>query len=204
MTDRVALIVDDHQLFSAGLSHIVGSLCCIDRAACFPDPQSAIEASGTWDIRLVITDYYMPGLNGADAVREFRRRFPSAPVVVISSSVSGVDRAACLKAGAAAYYEKHEDPQAVLDSLERILSAGSCGQADRGRRAANRAAQFDLTDRQIDILVQLARGHSVKEIAAQLSISSETVKTHLAKLYKKLGVSGRSAASAWARARGII
>jgi DNA-binding NarL/FixJ family response regulator len=75
---------------------------------------------------------------------------------------------------------------------------------ETNQAVSSQVHKHGLTDRQVDVLIQLARGNSNKKIAAKLGISSETVKSHLSSIYKQLGLSARSEANDWAHERGMI
>jgi len=198
-----AIIIDDHQLFAGGFSHLLKSIDVIDAVHCFNDPQSAFDHSSSDHIALVVSDLYVPGYDMYFWFGELRRQFPGAILLVISSSISRADRADSLAAGADLYFEKHADPALVVRGIEGLL--GERPLADEFlQRTAAEAQEFGLTHKQIDILVHLARGLSLKEIALRFDISPETVKSHLTRIYEIIGVSGRSAASLWARRHGLV
>ena len=198
-----AIIIDDHRLFSGGLSHMVRTLDGIDEVLCFADPQMAIERSKSYTVSLVISDLYIPGFDMFVWFKKIRSAFPNAPLAVISSSISRSDQDDCLKAGADTYCEKHADPIFVMQRFSALLAQASFDDGFLDRTAI-RARNKGLTNRQIDILMHLARGLSVKEISSRFDISTETVKTHLSNIYTLIGRSGRSAASQWARDAGLL
>ncbi|MEL6790504.1 MAG: response regulator transcription factor [Pseudomonadota bacterium] len=200
MASAGALIIDDHFLFSAGMRELVLGLEEIDQADCFTNPEDALAETRDYAVKLVVTDFYIPGYSVADWVSRFHDAFEDVPVVVISSSISRADRATCLNAGAAAYFEKHQSPEEVLSGLGEILATRRYSGAKR--RPVSTA--HDLTDRQVDILVELARGLTQKEIARAFNLSPETIKTHLSEIYRRLDVSGKGEAARWARENGFV
>jgi len=198
-----ALIIDDHQLFAGGFSHLVGSIDSIDNVRCFNNPQCAVDLGTEQKVSLVVSDLYVPGYNMYVWFEKLRARFSQSSLLVISSSISRSDRVDCLAAGADLYFEKHADPQLVVDGIQGLLCKVPLPD-DFLERTAIEAQELGLTHKQIDILVHLARGLSLKEIAIRFNISPETVKSHLSRVYVTIGVSGRSAASVWAKRHGLI
>jgi len=198
-----ALIIDDHQLFAAGFSHLLSSLSEISAVRCFENPQSAFDFSTDDNVALIVSDLYIPDYDMYVWFGKLRLRFPHAVLLVISSSISRTDRTDSIDAGADLYFEKHADPELVVEGICGLLSRRPV-MDDFLQRTAVQAQEYGLTNKQIDILVHLARGLSLKEIANRFDISPETVKSHLSKIYQIIGVSGRSAASLWARRHGLV
>ncbi len=197
------LIIDDHQLFSAGLQQILMTLTKREFIHCYDDPEQALLSSHPQPISLILLDFYIPGFDIPHWITVFVETFPDTPVVIISSSVSPSDKKTCLSAGATAYFEKHLPPDIVLDNIKEILTSSSAYKRT-SKAASSQIDMHGLTDRQFDVLIQLARGNSNKKIAAKLDISPETVKSHLSAIYKQLGISTRSEANDWAHERGMI
>ena len=198
-----ALIIDDHQLFAGGFSHLLKSIKCIEKVHCLSDPQSAVDLKTDDELVLVVSDLYVPGYDMYVWFSRLRLRYPGAILLVISSSISRADRADCLSSGADLFFEKHADPTLVVSGIEGLLAQRPFEDEFLQRTAAE-AQEYGLTHRQIDILVHLARGLSLKEIALRFEISPETVKSHLTRVYDIIGVSGRSAASLWAKRHGLL
>ena len=200
-----ALIIDDHQLFAGGFSHLLSSIDSIDSVSCFSNPQCAVDMRLEQDqeMSLIVSDLFVPGYDMYIWFPKLRKRFPHAKLLVISSSISRSDRVDCLSAGADLYFEKHADPALVVEGITGLLTQAPIND-DFLSRTAIEAQEIGLTNKQIDILVHLARGLSLKEIAVRFHISPETVKSHLSRVYAVIGVSGRSAASVWAKRHGLI
>jgi len=198
-----ALIIDDHQLFAAGFSHLLSSIDSIDSVSCFSNPQCAVDLQPQQEVSLIVSDLFVPGYDMYVWFPKLRKRFPLANLLVISSSISRSDRVDCLSAGADLFFEKHADPELVVEGITGLLNKAPIDD-DFLSRTAIEAQEIGLTNKQIDILVHLARGLSLKEIAVRFHISPETVKSHLSRVYAIIGVSGRSAASVWAKRHGLI
>lgn len=185
----------------------------IDDIESFDNPQSALDQNVTdQDLCLIVADYFIPGFNIGDWLPLLREKYRNTPIVIISSSISRIDRAKCFEHGADAYYEKHSEPEDVLTALQKILNNhGKPKDTNLARPLANQSNNLtqklthsDLTKRQVDVLIYLTRGHSIKSIAAEFNLSTETIKSHTSQIYRKLGVSNREGACRWARDNGLI
>jgi two-component system, NarL family, nitrate/nitrite response regulator NarL len=197
------LIVDDHPLFRDGLAAL---LCQASSDTLVVQAASTEEALRLVDeqiIDAVFMDLVMPGLSGEAAIREFARRHPDLPVIVLSSSESPSDVRRVLNAGASGYIPKSATAHTVVSALQLVLSGNiyvppllvsatlrAADPTDGGARSLSQ-----LTDRQVDVLKYLRDGLSNKEISAHLGIAEKTVKVHIAAIFKTLNVVNRTQAA---------
>jgi DNA-binding NarL/FixJ family response regulator len=197
------LIVDDHPLFRDGLAALLRQSSADAEVV---QASSTEEALGIVDERVidaVFMDLMMPGLSGEAAIREFARRHPDVPVIVLSSSESPHDVRRVLNAGASGYIPKSATAQTVVSALQLVLSgniyvppllvAAAGRAADSGAGGPRSVSQ--LTDRQVDVLRYLRDGLTNKEISAHLGIAEKTVKVHIAAIFKTLNVVNRTQAA---------
>ena len=205
------LLIDDHKLFRTGLRLMLAELA----------PDVVIHEAGSVEaalalgldehaIQLILLDLNLPGLSGLDAVRLVRRRLASSPLVLLS----GVDDPAVLQAagelGARGFIAKSSSAQDMLADIRHVLAGGACwvrpphDQALQIRGEALHPSGMHLTGRQIDVLTALCRGASNKEIARRLGMSDNTVSTHMAAIFRELGVRSRSEAIITARNKGLL
>jgi len=168
---------------------------------CFGHPNLALSQPNAENLLLIILDFYIPGADCLQAIQQLQQKYPQTPIVIISSSTSLSDKKHCLDAGATAYFPKHAPPDVTLQSLARFIETGS---GDANSQIALQPERKDLTEKQVEILIHLARGYSNKKIAELLCISPETVKTHLANIYRSIGATNRDDAVLWARAEGLL
>ncbi|MEJ2406840.1 MAG: response regulator transcription factor [Candidatus Thiodiazotropha sp.] len=194
-------IIDDHKLFSAGMKYLLQSVTVEQQIRCFDNPADADLSEEIAELSLIILDFYIPGVDVITWIQLFSRKYNSTPLVVISSSTSHTDRKNSINAGAIAYYPKHAPPDYTLRYLNQFIH-GSQGCRDIEPYILHNHKQ--LTARQTEILIQLARGHSNKKIAKLLEVSPETIKSHLAAIYKILNCTSRDDAVVWARDNGLL
>jgi DNA-binding NarL/FixJ family response regulator len=203
------LVVDDHPLFRDGLAALLRQANPDTQVLQACDSEAGMAmAQATGDLDAVFVDLMMPGLAGEAAVKEFARRRPELPVIVLSSSENPSDVKRVLKAGALGYIPKSASAQTVLSALQLVLTGNIyvppllAGAADSTATEQNTAAPTSssaLTERQVEVLKQLRHGHSNKEISNRLGIAEKTVKAHVAAIFRALNVVNRTQAANAAR-----
>ena len=196
------LIVDDHALFRAGIALL---LLRLDTAVDLVEVSSVEEALVLAETRpprfdLVLQDLNLHGTQGLDALRAMQQAFPGAALVVLSGRESPDAMREARAKGARAYIVKAVSADAMLAALQQVLAGASHFPllTDAGPHDTR------LTPRQRDILKLLCQGLANKEIALQLGMSNNTVRTHLMLAFRVLGVRSRTAAALAARQLGLI
>ncbi len=198
------LIIDDHPLFRDGLASLLRQALSETEVTQATSTEDALNLADEQIFDAVFMDLVMPGLCGEPAVREFARRHPDLPVIVLSSSENASDVRRVLNAGASGYIPKSATAQTVVSALSLVLSgnlyvpplmlSAAVHAADRNAEGGPRSLS-QLTDRQIDVLRFLKDGLSNKEISANLGIAEKTVKVHIAAIFKTLNVVNRTQAA---------
>jgi len=198
------LIVDDHPLFRDGLAALLLQASADNTVVQASSAEEALQLADEQIIDAVFMDLVMPGLCGEPAIREFARRHPDLPVIVLSSSENPGDVRRVLNAGALGYIPKSATAQTVVSALTLVLSGNIYVPpllVSAATRAVDQAANggprsvSQLTDRQVDVLRHLRDGLSNKEISARLGIAEKTVKVHIAAIFKTLNVVNRTQAA---------
>ncbi len=198
------LVIDDHAMVREGLLQILRKLGPNVVQYEAQDAESALLLLETEkDFDLVLLDIMLPGTNGLPLLGILRKRFPAIPVVVLSAldDVDTVNRA--MRLGAAGYVTKSGDGETLLEALRRVLAGELYLPAhlqDRlavglggGRGIADR---FGLTDGQRRVVELLREGKSNRDIGELLGLTEGTVKVHVSKIFRKLGVVSRAEAIA--------
>jgi DNA-binding NarL/FixJ family response regulator len=198
-----ALILDQQPVWLDALERVLGQLD-IGVAAKLDDPEMALEILAREPISLfMLALEHADGSEEAEYVRAARAAAPNTVVLVSSSRRDPMRIRRVLEAGAAAYILKtlsEEDVRcAIRQAFERTIYLFSSPR----RRSAEPRPEQTLTERELEILALVASGRSNSEVARLLWVSEATVKLHLSHVYGKLGVSNRTAASAWAHAHGV-
>ena len=198
------LICDDHFVVRLGLASALNlepNMTVVGEAA---DGRQAIDAYRKHRPDVVVMDYQLPGLNGAEATQAIRAEFPEARVIVLSVFKAEEDVHRAVKAGAAAYLPKSSEPEELMEAIRTVHSGGTYFPAAISNVLAGRAKRDPLSGREIDVLSMIVGGRSNKEISSELGISENTVKFHTTRIFEKLGVLDRLQAATAAIERGIV
>jgi len=211
-TTRVVL-VDDHQLFRAGIRSLLQTVSGVEVVAEAGDGREALRLIETYHPDVVLMDIMMPGLNGIDAAARIARTCPTTRVVILSMNASEDAVLQTLRAGAVGYLVKNADPaelelaiRAVVrgetflsSSISQHVVAACLGRLDKERTSLER-----LTSRQREVLQLIAEGHTTKEIAKELGISVKTAEAYRSELMKELDIHDIASLTRYAIRTGLV
>jgi DNA-binding NarL/FixJ family response regulator len=198
------LVVDDHSLLRTGVANIINQELDLEVVAEAADGRDGVEAFRTHRPDVTLMDLRMPEMEGVEAVRRIREIDPQARVIVLTTYDADEDIARALQAGAKAYILKDIAAEALVACIREVLAGKTYLAPTAAAKLAERVTQIQLTPRELAALRLLANGESNKEIATSLEISERTVKSHLAHLFEKLGVTSRTEAVRVATRRGLV
>jgi two-component system nitrate/nitrite response regulator NarL len=204
------LIADDHPLFLFAIAHSVNSREELELVGQARTGREAIAVALDTRPDLAVLDVEMPDLDGLDVLEAMRREGLSTRVLFVSGSLDAAKSYSLIEAGAAGVLEKDAMPEQIGDALIRIAQGETVlapsVQAGLMREVRDRRERTPtvLSRREAEVLEFLAAGLSAPQIAAELHLSTSTIKTHLQRLYERLGVSDRAAAVAEGMRRGLI
>ena len=212
------LIVDDHALVAGALT-----LLLEDR-----DPEADVHTAATADAALelvdregdadlLILDLSLPGVTGTELMEEIVRRQPMLKILVVSGLAAQESNMSVMQVGDAGFVPKSHHTHHLSSAIDFVLKGGvyipskllTESQKDgfftrtAARLKTPEAAPPHLTDRQLDVLAQLAKGAPIKRICRELDLSEGTVKTHVAAIYRSFGASNRTEALIAARRAGF-
>jgi DNA-binding NarL/FixJ family response regulator len=205
------LVVDDHPVFRMGMVALLGSLG-FDVVAEAASADEAVAAADAHALDVVLMDLHLGSSSGVDATREIARRHPELGVLVVTMLDDDDSVFASMRAGARGYLLKGADPTEV----ERAVRAVANGEILLGPTVAARAVAYlagtriggptpfpELTDREREVLDQVARGLDNLAVARRLNLSPKTVRNHLSNILTKLQVTDRAQAIVRAREGGL-
>jgi two-component system NarL family response regulator len=198
------LVVDDHSLLRTGVANIINHEPGFEVVAEAANGTEGVAAFLEHHPDVVLMDLRMPEMEGVEAVRRIREADPQARVIVLTTYDADEDIARALQAGAKAYILKDISADALVACIRDVLAGKTYLAPSAAAKLAERVTQVQLTPRELSALRLLASGQSNKEIATSLNISERTVKTHLAHLFEKLGVTSRTEAVRVATRRGLV
>ena len=202
------LLADDHAVVRAGLRALLEGEPDLEVAAETGSGEEAVRLAALVAPDVVLMDLRFAGggLDGIEAVRRLAAEAPGLPVVMLTSYSGRADVVRALEAGARGYVLKAGPPQELFRAV-RGAAAGALGLASEvvggliGQAPADRA---ELSEREVQVVRLLAEGLSNRAIAETLFLSEATVKTHLVRVYRKLGAENRAAAVSEAVRRGLL
>lgn len=202
------LIVDDHQVVRHGLRSFLDVQDDIEVVGEAADGAEAVQRARELRPDVMLLDLLLPTVDGVEALRTLRAQGDQTRVLVLTSFTEPAKVVAALRAGASGYLFKDVDPDALAQAI-RAVHAGQVllepevatavlrNESDAGRVGA-------LTEREQEVLAQLARGRSNREIARALVLSEKTVKAHVSSILSKLGLSDRTQAALYAVRSGLV
>jgi two-component system, NarL family, nitrate/nitrite response regulator NarL len=210
-SERIRVVVaDDHPLYRAGLVDTVKRRPDLELVGQAEDGESALNEIRSQTPDVCVLDVKMPGLNGVDVLKVLEREGLPVRVVFVSAYYDSDVVYGALGCGASGYLSKDSTGDEICDALvaasQGRTTLGSDVQAAVAREIRRRSGDQErlLTPREDEVLRMTAAGLSAPDIARKLHLGATTVKTHLQRVYEKLGVSDRAAAVAEAMRRGIL
>ena len=198
------LAVDDHALLREGVAALVAGQSDMSLVAQASNGREAIHQFRTHRPDITLMDLQMPEMNGVDAMIAIRGEFPEARIIVLTTYTGDVQVLRALKAGARAYLLKNLLHKELLETIRAVHAGKKTVSPEVSFQLAEHATDDALTPAEIRVLRLIAEGNANKEIAAQLSISEETVKGQVRNILSKLGANDRTHAAMIGVKRGII
>ncbi len=203
MSDLIRiLIVDDHLVVRRGLRTLLtprNGMTVVGEAG---DGNEAVALARELEPDVILMDMMMPGRNGAEATVAIKADNPQARILILTSFGETAQIGAAMKAGALGYLLKDSTPDELYHAIRSVHLGNLSMPQDLALKlmqpSLDRSALDDLTERELDVLKGIARGLSNQEIAAQLSIGTTTVRTHVSNLLGKLNLANRTQAALYA------
>lgn len=209
------LLADDHALFRKGVRSMLASHSEYSVVGEAGDGCEAIELAHRLRPDLIFMDIDMPRVNGLEATRAIRRELPEVKIVMLTVSDYASQLFEAIKSGASGYLLKNLEPEEIFEMLDKVQSGepaingvlakkilsefNRLSQPGRPQKASDQ-----LSDREIEVLKLVARGEDNKEIAKSLSITPNTVKSHLSNIMEKLHLRNRVEAAVYAVGEGLV
>jgi DNA-binding NarL/FixJ family response regulator len=198
------LSVDDHPLFREGIGAMINSQADMSLAGTASNGREAIETFRALRPDVTLMDLRLPDLGGLDVMIAIRSEFPDARVIVLTTFEGDMDVQRALKAGARGYLLKSIPPQQMLDTIRQVHAGKKVVSAEIAADLAEHVGDEALSQREVEVLQQVAAGRRNRDIATRLFIAEETVKAHIKHIMDKLGAHDRTQSVTIAARRGII
>jgi DNA-binding NarL/FixJ family response regulator len=196
--------VDDHPLLHQGIATIIANEQDMSLVAEASNGREAIQRYRQEKPDITLMDLSLPDMSGIDAMMAISAEFPEARIIILTTFEGDVAMQRALAAGARAYALKSMPPKELVELIRQVHSGKKRIPPDVAARLAEHYSDEALTDREIEVLRQIAEGNRNRDIADKLFISEETVKVHIKHIMEKLGASDRTQAVAIGVKRGII
>lgn len=209
------LIVDDDDLMRAGLIELLANDATIEIVGQASTGREAVDRTGALAPDVVLMDVRMPDLDGIAATRELTRTAPATRVLILTTFEQDDYIFGALRAGASGFLLKRTRPEELIAAVHAIAAGDSLLSPSVTRRVIDRMAQQptpdlaeqakldQLTTREQEVLIYLARGLSNREIAAALFVEESTIRTHVKRILMKLGLRDRVQAVVFAYETGL-
>ena len=204
--DTRLLLIDDHQIYLDGLSLTLGSLCEGVRLDHARNAAEALQLVREYPYDLILLDLQLPDSSGLSLMQKLRAADAMVPIAILSASNSPSDLEAALQLGAAGFISKTTDGKTLLDAVTQLLYGAQVVIGDTALKIDRQtsAREVGITPRQLEILDLLAEGLPNKVICQRLSLSEDTVKTHLKALFSSLDCHNRTECVTQASKLGLV
>lgn len=211
MPDSIRLVlVDDHHIVRRGLRSFLESFADLSIVGEAASGEEALQQIESWLPDVVIMDLLMPGgMDGIEAIRRIRSLTPHTQVVALTSTTDDARAIAALRAGAISYVRKGSDPQTLLAALRgaargQAVLDPAIAQAVLQELTGQKRSASALSEREQEVLHQIALGRTNRQIADKLIVGEETIKTHVGNILAKLHLNHRMQATIYALKNGLI
>ena len=204
------VLVDDHRVVSRGVRSYLESFSDLSVVGIAANGEELLARLDEWRPDVVVMDLLMPGgIDGVEATRRLRQRWPQIQVVALTASTEDARMVGILRAGGIGYVRKDAEPELLLATVRAAAQGKSMIDPAAASIVLQEMAQGgppsgELTQRETEVLRHLAYGLTNREIAEALFISEETVKTHVGNIFGKLCLTHRSQAIVFALKQGLV
>ncbi|MDR5684471.1 MAG: response regulator transcription factor [Armatimonadota bacterium] len=208
------LVVDPHPIFRIGLEAVLRSDPQIELVGSCESGPEALQLCASLRPALVIMDVDLPGMHGVEACRAVKRLLPEADVLVLTARDDDDVVFETIRAGASGYVLTDITPENLIRAVHAVRRGHTMIHPGIARRVLNRLSFMardgngtggfgdNLTEREVEILVEIANGSTNKEIARKLFVSESTVKSRLRSIFRKIDARDRAQAAAYAIRKG--
>jgi DNA-binding NarL/FixJ family response regulator len=198
------LVVDDHPVVRQGIAVLVGTQADMTLVAEASNGREAIQQFRAHRPDVAIMDLQMPEMNGLDALIAIRGEFPDAKIIVLTTYAGDVQILRALKGGAQGYLLKNTFHKELVDTIRAVHAGKKSLSPEASYEIAEHSTDDALTPAEVSVLKLIAAGNANKQIADQLSVTEETVKSRVKNILSKLGAQDRTQAAVIGLKRGII
>lgn len=198
------LTVDDHPLLREGIAAVLANETDMVVVAEAGNGREAVEQFRAHRPDVTLMDMQMPVMNGTEAILAIRKDYPEARIIVLTTYSGDAQAVRALKAGASGYLLKNMVRKELVETIRSVHGGRKRIPPEIAVEMAEHHSDDALSEREIEVLREVAAGNANKVVALHLSVSEETVKAHMRSILSKLGANDRTHAVTIALKRGII
>lgn len=198
------LAVDDHPVFRQGIAGLIEGQADMTLVGEASNGREAIQQFRAQRPDVTLMDLQMPEMSGLDATIAIRNEFPEARIVVLTTYTGDIQVLRALKAGAQGYLLKNLLHKELLETIRAVHAGKKALSPEASQEIASHATDDALTPAEVAVLRLIAAGNTNKQIADQLAITEETVKSRVKNILSKLGANDRTHAAMIGLKRGLI
>jgi len=205
------LIADDHAVVRRGLKEILEDAVSGAHFSEVGNGDQVLDAIARAGAQLLVLDINMPGRGGLDVLKDVKRLYPRLPVIVLSVQPEDQYGVRCLRAGASSYISKESAAEELAKAARKVLAGGRYVGPELAERlvrqlheGSERPAHERLSDREHEVMLMIAAGKSLTEIAGDLRVSVKTISTYRARILNKLGIKSNAELVRYALANHLI
>ncbi|MEI7909796.1 MAG: response regulator transcription factor [Verrucomicrobiota bacterium] len=198
------LLVDDHVMVRMGLISLLADEPDFEVVGQARNGAEAEELFADQQPDVTLMDGILPDLHGTEVVRRILEQHPSAAMIMVSINETAEDVHLAMSAGARGYVPKSYDQDVIIRAIRVVAAGGRFLPPELELRLRERCATVSLSHRELEVLSLIAKGKANKEVADELKLSGNTVKTHIARILDKLGAPDRTRAVTMAIQRGLL
>ncbi|HHU6751580.1 TPA: response regulator [Staphylococcus pseudintermedius] len=206
---KIAL-VDDHFIVRQGLEFLLSTQPQIEVVGSFGEGQALLDALATDQIEpeLILVDLVMPEMNGITLIQKLKEQHADIKILVLTSYVDEEHVMSAMQVGADGYEMKDVEPEALMTSIETVLQGDKVIHKDAQQvmdAVIKKPHMLNkLSKRETEVLKEMAKGKTNKEIAETLFVSEKTIKTHVSHIFSKLEVTDRTQAAIYAMENHLV
>ncbi len=204
-------IVDDHAIVRRGLRHYLAEHVDLRVTGEANNGRAALELARSGEIDVLLLDISMPDQGGVEALKAIRERFPDLPILILSGFPEAHYATALLRQGANGYLNKECDPQEIVQAIHTVFRGRKYISpavaellADKASGEAEQPAHAQLSERELQVFLRLAKGETIGNMAQCMFLSVKTVSTYRTRVLEKLKLSSNSDLTYYALTNGLI
>jgi len=205
------LIADDHAVVRRGLKEILAEALPSTRFLEAGSGDEVMSSLAGSQVSLLVLDINMPGRSGLDVLRDVKSNYPRLPVIILSVQPEDQYAMRCLRAGAAAYINKDSAPEELAQATKKILGGGRYVSPRLAERLVvqlsdptDKPPHELLSDRELEVMVMIASGQPLTDIAGRLHVSVKTVSTYRSRIMEKMQMKSNAEVTRYALTRQMI